>query len=67
MDGTHVAAIGSVIPIKLIRENGVTIITAGQQFAPKNGKMLPVNADIWVKDYIQLDELQAIIDQTVSK
>jgi CheY-like chemotaxis protein len=65
-DGTHVAAIGSIIPIKLIGENGVTIITAGQRFARKNGKMLPVSADIWVKDYIQLDELQATIDRATA-
>jgi CheY-like chemotaxis protein len=63
-DGTHVAAIGSVLPIKLIRENGITIITAGQQFASKDGKMLPVDTNMWVKDFIQLDELQAIVEET---
>jgi hypothetical protein len=62
-DGTHVAAKGSVIPIKLIGENGITIIAAGQQFARKDGKMLPVSADIWVNDFIQLDQLQAIIEE----
>jgi CheY-like chemotaxis protein len=66
-DGTHVAAIGSVIPLKLIGENGVTIITAGQQFAKKDGKMIPVSENMWVKDYIQLDELQAIVDKATTK
>jgi hypothetical protein len=66
-DGTHVAAIGSVIPLKLIGENGITIITAGQQFAKKDGKMLPASTNMWVKDYIELDELQAIVDANHSE
>jgi DNA-binding response OmpR family regulator len=59
-DGAHVSAIGSAIPIKVIGENGITIIAAGQQFARKDGKMLPVSPSLYVKDLIQLDELQAI-------
>jgi hypothetical protein len=58
-DGTHVAAKDSVIPLKVIGENGITIIAAGEQFSRKEGKMLPVSPALWVKDLIQLDELQA--------
>ncbi len=66
-DGTHVAAIGSVIPIKVIGETGVTIITAGQQFAKQDGKMLPISSTMYVKDLIQLDELQSLTEETSPK
>ena len=36
-DGTHVTAEGSAIPLKVIGESGITIVTAGQQFA-KEGR-----------------------------
>ena len=58
-DGTHVTAEGSVIPLKVVGENGITVVAAGQQFDKKDGKMLPVDSNAWVKDLIQLDELQA--------
>jgi DNA-binding response OmpR family regulator len=61
-DGTRVSATGSAIPLKVIGENGITIIAAGQQFARKDGKMLPVSTTSYVKDLIQLDELQAITE-----
>lgn len=61
-DGTHVAAKGSVIPLKVIGENGITIISAGEQFARKDGKVFPVFATAYVNDLIQLDELQAIAE-----
>lgn len=65
-DGTHVAAEGSVIPLKVIGQNGITIIAAGQQFDPKEGKMLPVNAGSWVKEFIELDQLQASTEEPVA-
>lgn len=58
-DGTQVSAIGSVIPLKLISENGTTIISAGQQFTRQDGKMLPLDRTLYVKDLVQLDELVA--------
>jgi hypothetical protein len=58
-DGTHVTAEGSAIPMKVIGENGITIVAAGQQFARKDGKMLPVDSNAWVKEMIQLDQVQA--------
>ena len=62
-DGTHVSDKGSVIPIKLIGENGVTIIEPGQQYTRKDGKMLAASPSEWVKDLVQLDELQAATDE----
>ena len=64
-DGTHVAAEGSVIPLKVIGENGITIVAAGQQFDRKDGKMLPVHSSAWVKDMIQMDEVQAANEDLV--
>jgi CheY-like chemotaxis protein len=58
-DGTHVSAEGSVIPLKVIGENGITIIAAGEQFDRKDGKILPRSANSWVKELIELDELDA--------
>ena len=58
-DGAHVVAAGSVIPLKVIRENGITVVAAGQQFDTKDGKALAASPTLWVKDMIELDELQA--------
>jgi CheY-like chemotaxis protein len=62
-DGTHVSAKGSAIPLKVIGENGITVIAAGQQFDQKDGKMLPVKPSSWVNDIIQEDELQAATEE----
>jgi CheY-like chemotaxis protein len=61
-DGTHVWAQGSAIPIKIRGENGSTIIAAGEHFAGKDGARRPGSANLWVKDLIQLDELQAALE-----
>jgi hypothetical protein len=66
-DGTHVTAEGSAIPLKVIGENGITVIAAGQQFARKEGKSLPVDSNVWVKDLIQLDEVQAVMEEATAK
>ena len=66
-DGTHVAATGSAIPLKLIRENGITVIAAGQQFDPKEGKTLAASPPLWVKDMIELDELQAVTEEPAAQ
>ena len=66
-DGTHVAAQGSVIPLKVVGENGVTVIAAGQQFDKKDGKMLAASPTLWVKDMIELDELQAATEEPAAK
>ena len=66
-DGTHVAAAGSVIPLKVIGENGITLVAAGQQFDKKDGKMLAASPTLWVKDMVELDELQATADEADAK
>ena len=62
-DGTYVSATGSVIPLKVMSENGTTIIGAGQQFTRKDGNMLPTSSGLCAKDLIQLDELQAATEK----
>ncbi len=62
-DGTHVAATGSAIPLKVIGENGITVIAAGQQFDKKDGKVQAASPPLWVKDMIELDELQAVTEE----
>ena len=62
-DGSHVSAKDSSIPLKVTGESGITIITAGQQFAKKDGEMLPASPSVWVKDLIELDELQASTEE----
>ncbi len=66
-DGTHVTAKGSAIPLKVIGENGITIIAAGQQFARKDGKMQSMRSNRWVNELIQLDQLQAIVETPADK
>ena len=61
-DGTHVSAEGSLLPLKVMDENGITIIAAGQQYARHEGKMPAVSPSSHVKNLIQLDELQAITE-----
>ncbi|MGA2555488.1 MAG: hypothetical protein ABSG04_04365, partial [Verrucomicrobiota bacterium] len=66
-DGTHVVATGSVVPLKVIGENGITVVAAGEQFDKKDGKMLPASPSAWVKDLIELDELQAATEDPIAK
>jgi hypothetical protein len=58
-DGTHVSAQGSVIPLRVIGENGITIVSAGQEFSRKDGKVSSLSASWLVKDMIELDEVEA--------
>ncbi|HXR08702.1 MAG TPA: response regulator [Candidatus Acidoferrum sp.] len=66
-DGAHVVANGSVVPLKVIGENGITVVAAGEQFDKKDGKMLPASPSAWVKDLVELDELQAATADPVAK
>jgi hypothetical protein len=45
-------------------ENSVTFIAAGRQFVRKDGKIFSVSVSSWVKNRIQLDELQTITEKT---
>jgi hypothetical protein len=66
-DGTHVVAAGSAVPLKVIGENGVTVIAAGEQFDKKDGKVFAASPPLWVKDMIELDELQAATEEPAAK
>ncbi len=60
-DGTCVAAIGSIVPLKLISDNGLTMIAAGQQFARQDGHLCSLAKNPYHSDLDPLDELQASI------
>jgi hypothetical protein len=62
-DGTQVADKGSAVPIKLVRDSGVTIITPGQKFDSKEGKMFDLNPSERVESLIDFDELDALAEQ----
>ena len=62
-DGTHVTDKDSVVPLKVIGETGVTVITPGQQFNAKDGKLLPLAAPEAVTLLIDFDELDALTEQ----
>ena len=62
-DGTHVTDKDSVVPLKVIGETGVTVITPGQTFNAKDGKLLPLAAPEAVTLLIDFDELDALTEQ----
>lgn len=62
-DGSHVTEKNSVAPVKVVGENGVTLITPGMKLAAKDGKMLPLEAPESVKLLIEFDELDSLEEQ----
>jgi hypothetical protein len=66
-DGTHVSADGSVLPLKLIGENGTTFIAAGQQLTSQDGKVLPLSSASCAKDLAQLEELKTSTDAPAAR
>lgn len=62
-DGTHVADKHSAVPLKVVGETGVTIITPGQKFNAKEGKMFALEAPEAVELLIDFDELDALAEQ----
>jgi hypothetical protein len=63
-DGTHVSDKDSTVPLKVVGETGITVISPGMKFNAKDGKMLPANAANEVEMLIDIDELHSISDQT---
>ena len=47
-----------------MRETGVTLITPGQKFDSKEGKMFALDPSEAVKDLIEFDELEALAEQS---
>jgi CheY-like chemotaxis protein len=55
------------IPLKIRVENGSTIMAAGRHFGAKDGKTPAGSTNLWVKDLIQLDEFQAVMETFASE
>ena len=62
-DGTHVTDKDSVVPLKVIGETGVTVITPGQKFSAKDGKAFALPAPEAVEVLIIFDELDSLAEQ----
>jgi hypothetical protein len=61
-DGTQVADKASSVPLKVIGDTGITVISPGQIFRAKEGKMLPIDASDKVLTLIQFDELATLAE-----
>jgi hypothetical protein len=66
-DGTHVTDKVSAVPLKLISDQGITVIAAGEQCIQKDGKALCMPSSLLAKDLAQLNELQTVSEKLVSK
>ena len=65
-DGTHVTDKNSVVPLKVFGETGVTIITPGQKFNTKEGKLLPLEIPESVAWLIDFDEIDSMAEKLTS-
>ena len=63
-DGTHVTEKGSVAPLKVIGETGITVITPGMKFSAKDGKMFSLAPPEAVESLIVFDELDSMAEET---
>jgi len=63
-DGTHVTEKGSVAPLKVIGETGVTVITPGMKFSAKAGKVFSQDPPEAVASLIVFDELDSLGEET---
>lgn len=63
-DGTHVTEKDTVVPLKVIGETGVTIITPGQKFSPKEGKVFNLEPSEAVTQLIDFDELESVAEES---
>lgn len=62
-DGTHVTEKNSKVPLKLIRETGVTVIEPGMKYSSKEGKVFAVAPSEALETLVQLDELDSLTEQ----
>jgi hypothetical protein len=62
-DGTQVADNSSLIPLKVVGETGITMITPGQKYSAKEGKMFPLATPEAVLMLLDLDELQSLAEE----
>jgi hypothetical protein len=66
-DGSLVSDKDSTAPLKLIGENGTTIIGAGEQFTRLQGKTPFVPSATFGQDLAQLNELQVVAEEAMLK
>lgn len=64
-DGTQVSEKSSARPFKLIRDDGITVITPGQKYDSKEGKMLAVATPDAVLMLIEFDEIHALAEESL--
>jgi len=62
-DGTHVTEKGSSVPLKVIRETGVTVIAPGMKYSAKEGKVFSLAAPEAVEVLLDLDELDLLAEK----
>ncbi|MBI5386960.1 MAG: hypothetical protein HZA90_19990 [Verrucomicrobia bacterium] len=63
-DGTHVAEKGSVVPLKVIGETGITVISSGMKFSAKDGKLFSLTPPEAVESLIVFDNLDSLAEET---
>lgn len=61
--GLHVAETGSVVPLKLIGETGVTVIVPGMKYDAKEGKLFALETPEAVASLIEMDEVDALAEE----
>jgi len=66
-DGAQFSDKESSAQLKLIGDNGTTMIGPGEQFTRQAGKISLAPSSLFVEDMVQLDQLQAVADETISK
>jgi hypothetical protein len=62
-DGTHVTDKNSAVPLKVVGEIGITVITPGQKYNAKEGKVFDLATPETVASLLDFDELDALAEQ----
>ncbi len=57
----------SVVPLKLISQNGTTLITPGQEYSAKDGDAFSIDASTWEAMLVHLDELETVEDKALGE
>jgi hypothetical protein len=65
-DGTHVTEKNSVVPLKVMGETGVTVISPGMKYNAREGKMYSPDPRESVKALIEFDELDSLTEKTAA-
>ena len=62
-EGAAVTPRKSFIPLKIVSEDGVSVIAPGQRYDPKKKATMELATTELEDTLMQLDELQALVDQ----